>query len=119
MKSSTNTFQNVHCCIENLGISFLNLPLYEFKTLLLSSKSKSGKKTKNNADFTDDIEYISEFLSKVEDLGSSKMVTKEATSVLNYLSDRKEFWSQHPLNKNKHWNKFNITFLDAIVQGVS
>ena len=97
--NDSKTFQNINDCIKNLGSSFLNLPLYEFKTVLLNirtsagSRRNSGQQTGRN--LSNDIEYIARLMTKLQVLDTNEKITREADSALNYLADRKEFWSQH------------------------
>ena len=82
----------------NLGEQFLSKSLYEFKTSLsLLNKTASTTKvveTDVKNEFTDDIKYMEDFLHTLDNYKSSPKLTKEASNILNYLSDRKEFWSQ-------------------------
>ena len=97
--NDSKTFRNINDCIKNLGSSFLNLPLYEFKTLLLNirtsarSRRNSGQQTGRN--LSNDIEYIGRLMTKLQVLDTNEKITREADSALNYLADRNEFWSQH------------------------
>ena len=97
--NDSKTFQNINDCINNLGSSFLNLPLYEFKTVLLNirtsagSRRNSGQQTGRN--LSNDIEYIGRLMTRLQVLDTNEKITREADSALNYLADRKEFWSQH------------------------
>ena len=97
--NDSKTFQNINDCIKNLGSSFLNLPLYEFKTVLLNirtsarSRRNSGQQTGRN--LSNDIEYIGRLMTRLQVLDTNEKITREADSALNYLADRNEFWSQH------------------------
>ena len=84
-------------CTKSLGYSFLNLPLYEFKTVLenLHDTVERSNKDPSRTDFTNDIDYIERLLHRMDHLGASNNATKVAKDALNYLSDRNEFWSQH------------------------
>ena len=91
MLDPKSVFKNLVACTKSLGNSFLNLPLYEFKSVLVNRAAE----TKGSSDFTNDIEYIEQLLHKMDDLGASSNASREATEALHYLSDRNEFWSQH------------------------
>ena len=88
-----SVFKNLDACTKSLGNSFLNLPLYEFKSVLVNKAAET--RGHGSTDFTNDIEYIEQLLHKMDHLGASNNATKEASEALNYLSDRNEFWSQH------------------------
>ena len=39
--------------------------------------------------------YFENLLVKMRSLGGGEELTSEATSALDYLADRREFWTQH------------------------
>ena len=57
------------------------------------SKTNIGKGDVKN-EFSEDIKYMEDFLHTLNNNKSSPKLTAEASNVLNYLADRKEFWSQ-------------------------
>ena len=85
-----NPFRNIQQATGSFGQHFLTESLYELKSKLTKSRTESKK-----SDFSEDINYIQRLLGRMEKLGGGSGLTSEATSALDYLADRKEFWSQH------------------------
>ena len=61
------------------------------------SKTNVGKSDVKN-EFTEDVKYMEDFLHTLDNFKSSPKLTAEASNILNYLADRKEFWSQQKGN---------------------
>ena len=61
------------------------------------SKSNVRKSDVKN-EFTEDVKYMEDFLHTLDNFKSSPKLTAEASNILNYLADRKEFWSQQKGN---------------------
>ena len=61
------------------------------------SKSSVAKSDVKN-EFTEDVKYMEDFLHTLDNFKSSPKLTAEASNILNYLADRKEFWSQQKGN---------------------
>ena len=83
-----------------MGRNFLNLSLYEFKsTLDETQRDKTGFKKMD--ELSEDMKYFDNLIKKIDELGGNSNVTKEASNAINFLSDRKEFWSQHKVQNEK------------------
>ena len=103
LEKNKNPFHSISQCTKALGNLFLNLPLYELKSFLLTNKDESKHNSNRNRqnDFIEDMEYIEHFIEKMDELGigGDQKVSREANLALNYLSDRREFWSQNSAEK--------------------
>ena len=88
-------------CIEALGSDFLSLSLYEFKSSLTNCHAKDRSKKEVKDDFDEDIKYIDNFITKINQLGGNPSMMQQASSARDYLEDRKEFWSQQRVGRNK------------------
>ena len=87
-----NPFRNVEETSREFGRNFLNQSLYELKSSLTKSPNEPRPK---RSSFTEDMTYIENLLRKMRTAGGGKNLALEATSALDYLEDRREFWSQH------------------------
>ena len=77
------------------------MSLYEFKSALDGTEiEKSGNKGKKD-ELSSDMMYLDSLIKKIDELGGNSNVTKEASSAINFLSDRQEFWSQHEVQNEK------------------
>ena len=90
-----NPFRNIEEATGLFGQHFLTESLYELKSKLTKSRNESKPLLTKKSDFSEDINYIERFLVRMEELGGGSGLTSEAASALDYLADRKEFWSQH------------------------
>ena len=78
------------------------MSLYEFKSALDGTEiEKSGNKGKKKDELSSDMMYLDSLIKKIDELGGNSNVTKEASSAINFLSDRQEFWSQHEVQNEK------------------
>ena len=82
------------------------MSLYEFKSSLINIKMVASAETKakrigDKNEFAKDIIYMENFLHKIQNYKASPKMTAEASNILNYLADRKEFWSQQKQNASK------------------
>ena len=90
-----NPFRNIQQATGVFGQHFLTESLFELKSKLTRSRNESKPLPTRKSDFSEDINYIEKFLARLEELGGGSGLTCEASSALDYLADRKEFWSQH------------------------
>ena len=90
-----NPFRNIEQATGIFGQHFLTDSLYELKSKLTRSRNEGRRLVAKKSDFSEDIIYIEKFLSRLEEVGGGSRLTCEASSALDYLADRKEFWSQH------------------------
>ena len=90
-----NPFRNIEQATELFGQHFLTESLFELKSKLTKSRNESKPVTSKKSVFSEDIHYIEKFLLRMEELGGGSRLRSEATTALDYLADRKEFWGQH------------------------
>ena len=102
LEKTGNAFETMETCIEALGSDFLSLSLYEFKASLTNCHAKDRSKAEVKDDFDEDIKYIDNFITKITPLGGTPNMMQQASSARDYLEDRKEFWSQQRVGRNKH-----------------
>ena len=90
-----NPFRNIQQATGVFGQHFLTESLFELKSKLTRSRNESKPLPTRKSDFSEDINYMENLLVRMEELGGGSGLTSEAASALDYLADRKEFWSQH------------------------
>ena len=69
LEKTGNAFETMETCIEALGSDFLSLSLYEFKASLTNCHARSKKEVRD--DFDEDIKYIDNFITKINQLGGN------------------------------------------------
>ena len=90
-----NPFRNIQQATGVFGQHFLTESLFELKSKLTRSRNESKPLPTRKSDFSEDINYMENLLVRMEELGGGSGLPSEAASALDYLADRKEFWSQH------------------------
>ena len=87
-------FKNIEEATREFGRNFLNQSLYELKSTLTKSKNETKPVTKKSV-FSEDMTYIQNLLERMRSVGGGDQLRSEAASALDYLEDRREFWTQH------------------------
>ncbi|XP_023321819.1 uncharacterized protein LOC111696448 isoform X2 [Eurytemora carolleeae] len=105
---ATSFFQNVGQVLDLLPRGFLGVPWFQLKTLL-SERKEENKRVKSARhqirsdsrqdkkflhQLANDKAFLQDLVIKLEDKHVSQKIVKEARGAAQYLSERREFWSQ-------------------------